>query len=357
METKDRTRWEQPPRRPPAKGHRLQPAGEALIVMLIGLALWAVVVAPRLEEAAENAPFGARRTAALVVLRPLAAINRVLGISWITDQVERALGDDGGARAAQPPAEPLPTLPPPAGDPDTNVGTSSGRLPPLPPLGEGKLRIVVVGDSLAVGLSQALSASVVPARVRVVNQGRLASGLARPDAFDWPAEVERIGRAFRPHVVVVMLGSNDAQPIGLPRGRVVPLFTRDWVEAYRRQIARLISAAARNEALVVWAGLPPMRERFRNVWAGRLNEHFELVTSDRPGVELIDTWEAFAGRGDPYRAYLRDARGRTQLVRAGDGVHLSAIGYRMLATLLLQHMREDWDLDPRTIGELVAPPA
>jgi lysophospholipase L1-like esterase len=353
METKDRTRWEQPPRRPRPNGRRLQPAGEALIVMVIGLALWAVVVAPRLEEAAENARFGARRTAALVVLRPLAAINRVLGISWITDQVERTLGIEDGVRAVQPPAEPLPTLPP-QGEPV--VGTSSGGLPALPPLGQGKLRIVVVGDSLAVGLSRALSASVVPARVRVVNQGRLASGLARPDAFDWPAEVEKIGRAFQPHVVVVMLGSNDSQPIGLPRG-VVRLFTREWVEAYRRQIARLISAAARNEALVVWAGLPPMRDGFRNVWAKRLNEHFELVTSDRPGVEFIDTWEAFAGRGDPYRAYLRDARGRTQLVRAGDGVHLSSIGYRMLATLVFQQMREDWDLDLRAIRELVSPPA
>lgn len=355
METKDQPRWEQPPRRPPAKGRRLQPAGEALIVMLIGLGLWAVVVAPRLEDAAENAPFGARRTAALVVLRPLAAINRVLGISWITDQVERTLGGDGGTRAVQPPAEPLPPLPPQENT-DPDLGTTSGGLPALPALGEGKLRIVVVGDSLAVGLSRALSASVVPARVRVVNQGRLASGLARPDAFNWPAEVERIGRAFRPHVVVVMLGSNDSQPIGLPRG-VVPLFTREWVEAYRRQIARLISAATRNEALVVWAGLPPMRDGFRNVWARRLNGHFDLVTSDRPGVEFIDTWEAFAGRGDPYRAYLRDARGRTQLVRAGDGVHLSSIGYRMLATLVVQRMRQDWDLDRRAIGELVSPPA
>jgi lysophospholipase L1-like esterase len=323
--------------------------------MLIGLALYAVVVGPRLEEAAENAPFGARRTAALVVLRPLAAISRVLGISWVTDQVERTLGVEDGDRAVQPPAEPLPTLPR-QGDPNPGVGTNSGRLPALPPLGQGKLRIVVVGDSLAVGLSRALSASVAPARVRVVNQGRLASGLARPDAFDWPAEVEKIGRAFRPHVVVVMLGSNDSQPIGLPRG-VVPMFTREWVEEYRRQIARLISAAARNEALVVWAGLPPMRDGSRNGWARRLNEHFELVTADRRGVEFIDTWEAFAGRGDPYRAYLRDGRGRTQLVRAGDGVHLSSIGYRMLATLVVQQMREDWDLDRRAIGELVSPPA
>jgi lysophospholipase L1-like esterase len=352
METKDQTRWEQPPRRSPAKGHRLQPAGEALIVMLIGLALWAVVVAPWLEDAAENAPFGARRTAALVVLRPLAAINRVLGLSWITDQVERTLGGDGGAGAVQPPAEPLPPLPPQE-NPDL---ATSGGLPALPALGEGKLRIVVVGDSLAVGLSQALSASVVSAGVRVVNQGRLASGLARPDAFNWPAEVERIGRAFRPHVVVIMLGSNDSQPIGLPRG-VVPLYTREWVEAYRRQIARLISAATRNEALVVWAGLPPMRDGFQNMWARRLNGHFELVSSDRRGVEFIDTWEAFAGRGDPYRAYLRDDRGRTQLVRASDGVHLSSIGYRMLATLVVQRMRQDWDLDRRAIGELASPPA
>jgi hypothetical protein len=269
--------------------------------------------------------------------------------------VERATGGAADA-GVQPPAEPLPTLPPPTGPPPSPPPQEE-LSQPLPPLSEGRLRMVVVGDSLAVGLSRAIGASLKPDRVRVVNQGRLASGLARVDAFDWPAEVTRIARAFRPHLVVVMVGSNDAQPVGYPDGRVVPLFTHDWVEAYRRQVRRLISAAQRGGARVVWATLPPMDEGFRQTWARRLNAHFEAETSDRSGVVLVDAWDAFAGRGGRYRAYARDVRGRTQLIRAGDGVHLSTTGYRMLATLAIQRIRQEWDLDRRAIAELVPPPA
>jgi uncharacterized protein len=339
------------------RGRRFQPAGDALVVMVVAISLWTVLVAPRLERAAEAGPFGARRTVALAILRPLAALNETLRIPTVNHLVERATGgrDDVGL---QPPAEPLPTLPPPSGPtPSPGIPPEEELSQPLPPLSEGRLRMVVVGDSLAVGLSRAIGASLNPNRVRVVNQGRLASGLARVDAFDWPTEVTRITRAFRPHLVVVMVGSNDAQPIGYPGGRVVPLFTHDWVDAYRRQIRRLISAAQRGGARVVWATLPPMDEGFGQTWARRLNDHVEAETTDRPGVALVDAWDAFAGRGGRYRAYAQDVRGRTQLIRAGDGVHLSTIGYRMLATLVIQRIRQEWDLDRRTIAELVPPPA
>ena len=328
--------------------------------MVIGLALWTLLVAPRLEGAAEGAPFGARRAVALAILRPLAAVNRSMQVPAVVRLIDRATraGDAG----TQPPAEPLPTLPPPPGGDATGPGPGgeppdAGGSPRLPPLSQGKLRIVVVGDSLAVGLSRAIGASLDPDRVRVVNQGRLASGLARPDAFDWPTEVGRIARAFRPHVVVVMLGSNDAQPIGYPGGHLVPLFTNDWVRAYRDQIRRLINTARDGGARVVWVGLPPMDDRFRHVWARRLNDHYEAEAAGRRGVALLDTWGAFAGRGGRYRAYARDTRGRTQLIRAGDGVHFSTVGYHMLATLVVQRIREEWDLDRRAISGLVPPPA
>jgi lysophospholipase L1-like esterase len=355
----DRTTQATPARRRLRRGpggRRLQPAGEALVAMTVALSLWTLLVAPRLERAAEGGPFGARRSVSLVILRPLAAMNEAFRLPAVSMLVDRATGG-AGESGVQPPAEPLPTLPPgPSPGPD-GQSPEEEAFQPLPPLSEGKIRMVVVGDSLAVGLSRAIGASLDPDRVRVVNQGRLSSGLARPDAFDWPAEVGRIARAFRPHVVVVMVGSNDAQPVGYPGGRVVPLFTHEWVEAYRRQIHRLLVAAERGGARVVWASMPPMKDRFRHIWARRLNDHYQAETAGRPGVALVDTWSAFAGRGGRYRAYARDVRGRTQLIRAGDGVHFSATGYRMLATLVIQRVRQEWDLDRRAISELVPPPA
>jgi uncharacterized protein len=341
MKTEDRPTIErstQPVRVGP-DGRRLQPAGEALAGILVALLLWTLVEAPRLREAAEVAPLGARRTASLIVLTPLAAISEALGLGGLTRSVEGALGREEGGLADTAPPEPLPTITGPAPTPEAEV--PSAFRDPTP---ANKLRVVVVGDSLAVGLARTIGAGMDPDVVRVVNQARLASGLARSDAFDWPAEAARIMDQFRPDLVVVLIGSNDAQSIVYPGGRAIRTATVEWVRAYREQVDELITTVTSKGSRVAWVGLPTMEEPVRRQWARRLNGHYRVQIQMNPGAIFVDTFERFSRPDGTYTDFVRNDQGRVVQVRESDGVHFTYTGYTMVADLLFDRLREVWDL-------------
>jgi uncharacterized protein len=314
--------------------------------LLVALLLWTFVEAPRLKEAAEVAPFGPRRTAALIVLTPLAAISEALGVGALTRAAEGALGREEGGLAAPDSPEPLPTITGPS-------PTPHGELPgPFrDPTAADKLRVVVVGDSLAVGLARTIGAGLDPDQVRVVNQARLASGLARADAFDWPAEVARIAEQFRPDLVVVLVGTNDAQSISYPGGPAIPTATIEWVRAYRAEIDELITAATSRGSRVAWVGLPTMEEPFRRQWARRLNEHYRTQVQGHAGAIYVDTWERFSRPDGSYAAYIRDEEGRVVQVREADGLHFTYTGYTMVANQVFDRLREIWDLPRDVLSE------
>jgi uncharacterized protein len=341
MKTQERQRIPKPvpPRHVGGDGRRLQPAGEALVGILVALLLWAFIEAPRLKEAAERSPFGARRTASLIVLTPLAAVSEAVGLGALTRTFEGALGRDEGGLASTDAPEPLPTIRGPIPTPEEGVPAAFREPKP-----SNRLRVVVVGDSLAVGLARTIGAGMDPVLVRVVNQARISSGLARSDAFDWPAEVDRIMRQFRPDVVVVMLGTNDAQPIAYPDGRAIPIGTNDWVQAYRDQIDELISGVTSRGGRVAWVGLPTMEETFRRRSARRLNGHYRTQVKMHPGAVYVDTWGRFSRPDGSYAAYIQNDRGQVIQVREADGVHFTYTGYSMVANLVFDRLREVWDL-------------
>ena len=54
---------------------------------------------------------------------------------------------------------------------------------------------------------------------------KVSSGLARPDYFNWPAELAHQVAALNPQIVVLMLGSNDNQPLLAPDGHTYAFAT------------------------------------------------------------------------------------------------------------------------------------
>src|SRR5439155_4494614 len=125
------------------------PAGRVLVIGLMCFLVWALLAAPALRRAAETSPLGARRTAALVVLRPLSRITALLGLDRLGGTADRVLGrkDEG---PAIPPAAPTPNHPLPTGGP--------ALAPLLPsPTAADPLTVLVVGDSLGADLAQGMS--------------------------------------------------------------------------------------------------------------------------------------------------------------------------------------------------------
>jgi hypothetical protein len=187
-----------------------------------------------------------------------------------------------------------------------------------------------------------------PRLVKVSRQGRISTGLARSDYFNWPFTMSRIVDSFAPDLVIVMLGENDHQSLQSVTGeRVAPIGTPAWPPAYRDRVLRMMRIATSDGAKVVWAGLPiPANPGIRE-HSERQNTIFRLAASELDDVVYFDSWERFREPGGGYTAYFREGR-RVILIREGDGLHFNAIGYTILAREIAKLAVEEFGLSPRT---------
>jgi lysophospholipase L1-like esterase len=337
-------------------GRRLMPAGRVLVVILVSLLVWTVLYAPTMKRAAEASPLGARRTVSLAFLRPIAAVTDWIGLNELAGSIERVVGRDQGrpGGAFVPPPEDIPLTPKGDDDPDGNGGNggTDGATAEADsiraPTSDRKLRVAIVGDSLAAGLGYFAERVFLPRLVRVSPQGRISTGLARPDYFNWPYTMRRIVDRFDPDLVIVMLGENDHQSLQTVHGdREAQIGTSEWPPAYRERVLRMMRIATSKGAKVVWAGLPISADFRLREHSRRQNEIFEFAASISNDVAYFDAWERFREPRAGYTAYFREGR-RVILIREGDGLHFNAIGYTILAREIAKLAVEEFGLSPRT---------
>jgi hypothetical protein len=332
-------------------GRHTMPAGRVLGVMLVCLLTWTVLYAPSLKRASEAQPLGVRRTVSLWVLRPLASISNVFQLTKITDAASRALGRDPAAAPGGQGPDDLPTI-----DPDVSVapapeGPVTTSTPMRRPTPDNELRVVVVGDSLASGLGVYLEREFRPSLSRVSKQGRISTGLARLDYFDWLSAMEQIQRDFRPDLVVVMIGENDNQGLMTPGGRLeTPIGTYEWPQGYQGRVDELTRIAVDGGSHVVWVGLPIVDQKDRWAVMRRQNQIFERVIRDTPNAVYVDTWDRFATPDGDYTPFYRHD-GQVELIRATDGLHFNPRGYELVAQAVAQAVVDGFALTPRAISD------
>jgi len=327
-------------------GRRTMPAGRVLSVILICLLVWGFLYAPTMKRAAEASREGLRRRISLDLLTPLAGIGSFLQITRATDAVESALGRDPNAAPGGTiviPDIPLPTIPGGA------VQTPSASGPIRKPTPNNKLRVVVIGDSLASGLGLYAERIFKPGLVRASNQGRISTGLSRPDYFDWPANMQKIVNQFSPDLVIVMLGENDGQSLTNAQGHIVaPISTPAWPPAYAGRVAQLAKIATSGGARLVWVGLPIVKDPGRRAVGEHLNGVYEEALSSVENTAYLDIWDLFKAPDGGYTAYFHSG-GRVTLVRAPDGLHFNSTGYEMVAAAAAGLAERRFGLDPKTL--------
>lgn len=346
-----------PPRRSraTADGRRLRPAGHALVVVVLALALGLLLNAPGIHKSAYNQPDGWQRDVATTFTGPLADVSRALRLDRPRAAVQRLIGRSGDDEIDVEIAIPPSTSPP------AKRASGSGKPQPAKPAPTGRrkvaftpkrrLRLWIAGDSLVItpgySIVRAAGASPVIDPVGEVD-GKVATGLERPDVFNWFEEIAAKMRKLRPKAVVLGFGANDdhGYMTGLPKGVSVDDFgTPSWEREYRRRVGGIMDTVTRAGAHLLWVGLPLTRSPGQTQRFDRINAAVLAEARRRPRtVTYIDTYSMFAAETGGYSDYRTNASGKVERVRAGDGVHFDVAGGNVIAREVLKRLNEVYDL-------------
>ena len=357
----------------PTDQRRRASAGRIIGVGLICFGIWVAFDANQLYHAAQAGQIGVRRSVAVTILRPIAAITDALRISGPVNTADAALGRCGIGGAPACSSGPAPTVPPVTGP----VHSSWGYLglggaphlgpgihyvpPPAPPVvppgppplqsptASHPLTLLSIGDSigedLGFGLGDVFSTDP---DVRVVQKALEDTGLARSDYYSWPAALEADLRQYHPEIVVVMLGANDMQYFSIGNGRYISfsLTASQWWQAYAHRVALVMEEATSAGAHVMWVGLPPMGSgsTVPRGFPQQLNKIFLSEARSHPGVAYFPAAKVLSSKTGGFTLYLT-VNGSLEQIRSSDGVHLLPPGYDLLAQALVQPMQRAWHVN------------
>ena len=135
----------------------------------------------------------------------------------------------------------------------------------------------------------------------------------------------RHGRRTEPEVAFIMFGGNDAQGIVAPDGTAYQRVQRRRLAGRVRPPGRRRHgrAPARDDRLVFWIGLPPMRESGFDGRAEVMNGIYREQAASRPWMTYVDTRPALRRRRTArYVERKPDQSGDLVDLRQADGVHL-----------------------------------
>jgi hypothetical protein len=219
--------------------------------------------------------------------------------------------------------------------------------PTGPPSVENPASVYIVGDSDAGTFGPYLEQLLDGTRIVETDLNyKVSSGLARPDFFDWPAELARTLPEVDPDIVVATFGGNDAQGLAVADGSFIiddPVSDEaEWTAEYRRRVGEVMDLMLADGRTLVWVGIPnddsaEVTERLRIQ-----DQAVRAEAASRPEVVFIDTWTRFSGRSGGWAEYVIDPRdGQGKDVRADDGFHLNENGAEILAIDIAQAIRDD----------------
>jgi hypothetical protein len=305
----------------------------------------ALLNAPGIHKSAQIQSEGWKRDLALAVTGPLESVSGAFFLDEPRHGLKAALGrsddDEIDTGIALP-------EPPPASSPAGQPAAPPVRTKFSP---RKQLRMWIAGDSLVVvpgeSLLRAAASNRAIARTGRV-EGRIASGLERPDVYNWFERIREVTRKEKPQAVVLMFGGNDDHGFmtGLPEGVEVSSFgSSAWTAEYRRRVAGVMEAITSQGAFLVWIGLPITSDGDQTRRFDTINAILQAEAAKRPGrVAYLDTYFFFAGDDGGYAQYVRDDAGRLVKMRADDGVHFERPAGDLIAQKVLDLLEERYDL-------------
>ena len=242
---------------------------------------------------------------------------------------------DSGSIVVDAPAQPADTEP--ADTEPVNTGPASA---------ENRSTLFIVGDSDAGTFGPYLQTLLDgTGMVETQLDYKVSSGLARPDFFDWPAEIDRKLPEVNPDIVVATFGGNDAQGLAVGNGDFIigdPVANEaEWTEEYQQRVGAVMDQLMEGGRTLIWVGIPNDDNPDVTARMAIQDRAAKAAAAQRSDVIFIDTWNRFSGRDGNWAEFVIDPRdGEGKDVRADDGFHLNQTGAEILAIDIAQAVRD-----------------
>jgi hypothetical protein len=205
-------------------------------------------------------------------------------------------------------------------------------------------------------LSQGLADVLEPhPELAVLHKTQDNSGLVRADVTDWSETIRAyLSGGGKINIGVIMLGSNDRQPI-ISNGKSLDVLSPEWSDLYGQRIEAIARQFSDKKIPLIWVGLPVMKSDAAAKDATAFNELFK-EHAERFGAAYIDIWESFTDEHGLYDAYGPDVNGQTVRLRRSDGLYFTHAGARKLAHFVELEIRRQLDkLPPADKPEAINP--
>jgi hypothetical protein len=200
-------------------------------------------------------------------------------------------------------------------------------------------QVFVLGDSFAAGLWSGVSRNI-DGDMRISLNGRYKedSGLSRPEYYDWNGALPKILDSNKIDIAIVMLGSNDAQPIRDGAMRYA-FNTAEWRTAYIKQVDQLIGTLKSAGAAVYWMEMPPMEEDTYDA-SMKIVSTIHKERAAAAGIRFVETRSQLLDNGK-YSDSGFDDTGEFMRLRSRDGVHFLKEGNNKLASVVMAVINKD----------------
>jgi hypothetical protein len=336
---------------------RLPSAARGFVVAALALVLASLLNAQGLRKTAEIQPQGARRTVAVAVTKRLVWVSHALFLDRPRQELKAMLGRGNDDRidttVALPPV--VKRKPPSLNVPRPVRSATPVRVAPARPVFSpaNRLRVWVGGDSLVEvpGLSLEREAGTSGPVDVVAVESRIATGLGRPDIYNWFERFPQAIREFHPRVAVLSFGADDGHNYmsGVPADVTLgPLGSPSWDAEYERRLTGVTKELGNAGVYVVWLGLPIIRGPTEDRTFETMNRLLKEVVAAHPRTSsYIDTYDLLQNPAGHYSDYLRDASGQLVLMRAADGVHYESPAGDLIAKAVLARLGRVFDLTAR----------
>lgn len=252
-----------------------------------------------------------------------------------------------GTPALTPPPAAIPSDEPPAPEP-APAAAAAPQEPAIAPATpepapaevaaapSGPRKVLVLGDSLAATGFGAMLEKRLDEHpdIECFRKAKSATGLARPDFYDWESEAKKAVDQRKPDLVVVIMGGNDGQDLTSKtgKGKRVAWKSDGWNDAYKARVADFLSEISADGRKVLWLGLPRTGTTSFEQKLTTIREVQSQALSDfgDAGVYLDTTPFITTDAGELIDSATIGKR-KAQALREEDGIHFTMAGSEFFA--------------------------